>query len=103
MQNLQFEPPADERFLQLFFKLYMKPLIKEALDEFLKENGVTLVNNKQPPGQLLTGQQVAELLCVERHTVSNMIKKGLPCVFIGDKARRFRVEDVNAFIEKSKA
>lgn len=51
---------------------------------------------------LLTQADLAEYLNVSRWTVARMISRGdLPAVRVGDR-RRFRREDVDAFLERNR-
>lgn len=50
--------------------------------------------------QLKTPEQVAEMLQVTKAWVYQLVREGrLTCVKLGAKCLRFRVEDVNNFVE----
>src|SRR4051794_32113713 len=51
--------------------------------------------------EVLTQDDVAALLRVERHHIAKLIKRGLPCVRIGSM-RRFLRKDVMAWLQDQK-
>lgn len=87
---------CEDTLMKLFLQRYGKPLIKEALLEFLKENELVVVSLKESKSQLLTTTEVAKYLSVERHTVYEYMKMGLPAFKVG-KAHKFRLEDIETF------
>jgi len=51
--------------------------------------------------KLLTVKQVAKLLNVTERTVYNWVEeKGLPCILVKNSARRFKPEDIEAWVDK---
>lgn len=89
---------SEDTLMKLFLQRYWKPLIKEALLEFLKENELVMVSLKESKPQLLTTTEVAKYLSVERHTVYEYMKMGLPAFKVG-KAHKFRLEDIETFVK----
>lgn len=49
--------------------------------------------------EILTSEDVAELLRVSERTIHRMVRAGLPCFRIG-RAVRFRKDRVQAYIER---
>jgi len=90
---------SEETVVKLFIQRYVKPIMKEVFLEFLKENELQLVSMKEPKHQLLTTDEVAKLLSVNRHTIYQYMKVGLPS-FKAGKAHKFRLEDVQAFVRE---
>lgn len=88
---------SEDTLLKIFLQRYGKPLIKEALLEFLKENELVLVSLKESKPKLLTTTEVAKYLSVERHTVYQYMKLGLPAFKVG-KAHKFRLDDIETFV-----
>lgn len=90
---------SEETVVKLFIQRYVKPIMKEVFLEFLKENELQLVSMKEPKHQLLTTDEVAKLLSVNRHTIYEYMKVGLPS-FKAGKAHKFRLEDIQAFVRE---
>src|SRR5690606_150984 len=84
---------SEETLVRLFIQRYAKPLMKEILLEFFRENEMMFVSLKEPKHQLLTTDDVAKLLSVTRHTVYQYMKMGLPSFKAGN-THKFRFEDV---------
>lgn len=88
---------SEETVVKLFILRYVKPIMKEVFLEFLKENELQLISLKEPKHQLLTTDEVAKMLSVERHTIYQYMKNGLPS-FKAGKAHKFRLEDIQKFV-----
>lgn len=88
---------SEETLMKLFLHRYAKPLLKEVFLEFLRENELMLVSMKEPKHQLLTTDEAAKMLSVNRHTIYKYMKMGLPS-FKAGKAHKFRLEDIQAFV-----
>lgn len=89
---------SEDTILRLFFQRYGKSLIKEALLEFLTENELKIVSTKENNPQILTTHEAAKMLSVNRHTLYKFMNMGLPSFRVG-KSHRFRIEDINEFVE----
>lgn len=99
MQRQNQNEFSEETLVRLFILRYAKPLMKEILLEFFKENELMFVSMKEPKHQLLTTDDVAKLLSVDRHTVYQYMKMGLPS-FKAGKAHKFRFVDVQTFVRE---
>jgi predicted DNA-binding transcriptional regulator AlpA len=91
---------SNSNFISALINAHVKPIVKEAIKEFLIENNLTLVSTVAPsPSKLLSTAQVAEMCGVNRHRIYEMIDEGLP--FIEKKPFKFRLDDVNNFIAQN--
>jgi predicted DNA-binding transcriptional regulator AlpA len=90
---------ADSNFISTLIKAHAKPIVKEAMLEFLKENNLAFVSTSAPnSARLLSTDDVVKLIGINRHRVYEMVEEGLPVTH--SKPYKFRLEDVTAFIEK---
>jgi excisionase family DNA binding protein len=91
---------GDPNFISTLFKAHAKPILKEAMLEFLKENNLAFVSTLTPnASRLLSTDDVAKLIGVNRHRVYEMVEQGLPVMQV--KPYKFKQEDVNEFIHKN--
>ncbi len=87
-------------FFSVLLRKQAKPILKEALGEFLAENGLALVSTSaRESSKLLSTSEVADLLGVDRHKVYDYIEDGLPAM--ESKPYKFRLQDVNEYIAKN--
>lgn len=98
MQHKNQNGISEDTLLKLFFQRYGKALIKEAFLEFLMENELMITSRKEPQQKLLTTDEAAKYLAVNRHTIYEYMKMGLPSFRIS-KAHKFRLDDLEAFVK----
>lgn len=95
---------TEDPLMRLLIYRYGKPLIKQALDEFLKENGLMIVPTKPLANDdLLSTKQVIKFLGgITRQTLYKYIQEeGLPTLTVGNSFK-FRMIDVQNFLQEKK-
>lgn len=94
---------AEDPLMKLLFHRYGKPLIKQALSEYLKENGLAIVPSRHiESGALISTNQAVKLLGgINRQTLYKYIDEGLPALRVG-KSYKFRIEELQDFIQGKK-
>lgn len=91
-----------QNYNQALFEHYGLPLVKRALYEFLLENNLTIVSTKASnyDAMISTNEAIKLLGGINRQTLYKYIDQGLPAYRNG-KSYKFRVSDINEFINKN--
>lgn len=94
---------SEDPLMRLLFHRYGKPLIKLAISEYLKENGLAIVPSRHlESGALIsTNQAIKYLGGINRQTLYRYIDEGLPALRVG-KSYKFRTEELQDFIKGKK-
>jgi excisionase family DNA binding protein len=91
----------DDNFLALLIKHHSKPLIKEALKEFLAENELVITPSRtSSQGALISTADARKYFGgIDRHTLYRYVHEGLPA-FKSGKSYKFRKDDIEHFISQ---
>lgn len=92
----------DNYFKALLLSL-IKPVFKETFQEFLSEHNLHISTSKTATNEAMinTAEACRFLGKVDRHTLYKYIDQGLPA-FRSGKSYKFRISDLNEFINKNK-
>lgn len=93
----------EDPLMRLLLNRYGKPLIKQAIKEYLKENGLAIVPSRQlESGELISTNHAIKLLGgINRQTLYKYINEGLPALRVG-KSYKFRAEELLNFVQERK-
>lgn len=75
----------------------LSAVLKETFDEWRESFTPECTNEKH---QLLTPEQVVKILCISNTTLWRMAKNGELCPIHVAGVKRYRLSDVNAYIER---
>lgn len=94
---------TEDTLITLLLNRYGKPLIKKAISEYLKENGLAIVPSRHlETGALISTNQAIKMLGgINRQTLYKYIGEGLPALRVG-KSYKFRTEELQDFIQGKK-
>lgn len=94
--------PEDSYFKALLIQ-HGKPVMKQALSEWLVENSLALVSTKPlTQDEWISTRDAARLLGgLDRHTLYSYIKQGLPAKKIG-KSYKFQKSEIEKFLNSKK-
>lgn len=66
----------------------------------LAEDGTAIAEQQRG---LLTAKEAQKYVCLERHVFDQHVRAGeIPCIRLGERRRRFRIVDLDRFIEQRK-
>lgn len=85
-----------------YFQTILKQATKQGLQEFLSENNLLIISNRTFSGEAMisTNEAIKLLGGINRQTLYKYIDQGLPAYRNG-KSYKFRVSDINEFINKN--
>ena len=92
---------TEDQIMKLLFQRHLKPLLKDALQEFLVEKSLAIISTKpaNSPRLMSTKEAAKYLGGINRQTLYQYIKQGLPAFRTG-RSYKFRSEDLESFIEQ---
>lgn len=85
-----------------YFQTLLKQATKQGLLEFLSENNLSIISTRTSSGESMisTNEAIKLLGGINRQTLYKYIDQGLPAYRNG-KSYKFRINDLNEFINKN--